>query len=80
MQQLKATIARDLVQGQGEHSPTKELLKQYVPLEGIITTPVLGETSRGARVPVENTMAPRATEAPHATVARRASNKMMMII
>lgn len=58
MQQLKAAIARDLVQGQGEHSPTKELLKQYVPLEGIITPPT-HET-------VENTMVPRATVAPHA--------------
>jgi hypothetical protein len=38
-EQLRASIAKDLVQGQGEHSPTKELLKQYVPLEGIITTP-----------------------------------------
>ena len=49
MQQLKATIARDLVQGQGEHSPTKELLKQYVPLEGIITTPAPDGSSRPTR-------------------------------
>ena len=33
--QLKASIAKDLVQGQGEHSPTRELLRQYAPLEGI---------------------------------------------
>ena len=39
-EQLRASIAKDLVQGQGEHSPTKELLKQYAPLEGIITTPL----------------------------------------
>ncbi len=38
-QQLKASIAKDLVQGQGEHSPTKELLRQYAPLEGVMTTP-----------------------------------------
>lgn len=74
MQQLKATIARDLVQGQGEHSPTKEFLKQYVPLEGIITTPVPDDSSRPARIPVENTMAPHASSrAPHATVASDAT-------
>jgi hypothetical protein len=39
-EQFRASIAKDLVQGEGEHSPTKELLKQYAPLEGIITTPV----------------------------------------
>ena len=39
MQQLKASIAKDLVQGQGEHSPTKELLKQYAPLEWVVTGP-----------------------------------------
>src|SRR5216117_3520597 len=32
-EQLRASIAKDLVQGQGEHSPTKELLRQYTPLE-----------------------------------------------
>ena len=41
-EQLRASIARDLVQGQGEHSPTKELLKQYAPLEGVVTTPASG--------------------------------------
>jgi hypothetical protein len=38
-EQLRACIAKDLIQGQGQHYPTKELLKQYVPLEGIVTTP-----------------------------------------
>src|SRR6266508_6582589 len=36
-EQLRASIAKDLVQGQGAHSPTKELLRQYTPLEGVIT-------------------------------------------
>jgi len=36
-EQLRASIAKDLVQGQGEQSPTRELLKQYAPLEGVIT-------------------------------------------
>ena len=36
-EQLRAAIANDLVQGQGGHSPTRELLRQYAPLEGIIT-------------------------------------------
>jgi hypothetical protein len=66
MEQLKVAIARDLVQGQGEHSPTRELLKQYVPLEGIITTPVSDAAPRYHPAPAENTMAPHATVAPHA--------------
>jgi hypothetical protein len=57
--QLKAAIAKDLVQGQGAHSPTRELLRQYAPLEGIITT---------TPVPVEN------STAPPATVARKAGS------
>jgi hypothetical protein len=79
MQQLKASIARDLVQGQGEHSPTRELLKQYVPLNGIISLP---ERDTSLPEPVENCIAPHATVAqnyktawhdttvvPHATLA-----------
>ena len=64
-QQLRACIARDLIEGQGEQSPTRELLKQYAPLEGIITTPASDIPRLLARAaPVENSMAP------HATVAR----------
>src|SRR5436309_636319 len=63
-EQLRASIAKDLVQGQGEHSPTKELLKQYAPLEGIVTTPAPDIWRRpGSAQPVENSLAPRATVA-----------------
>src|SRR6266581_584657 len=82
-EQLRASIAKDLVQGQGEHSPTKELLKQYAPLEGIITTPAPDVSPRlGRATPVQNSLASHATvaqkehspwhdatEAPAATVA-----------
>jgi hypothetical protein len=61
MQQLKASIARDLVQGQGDNSATRDLLKQYVPLNGIITKP---EQEIQPQISVENCIAP------HATVAR----------
>src|SRR5437773_10482440 len=65
-EQLRASIAKDLVQGQGEHSPTKELLKQYAPLEGLITTPAPDVSPRpGRATPVENSLAP------HATVAQK---------
>jgi hypothetical protein len=80
-EQLRASIAKDLVQGQGEHSPTRELLRQYTPLEGIITQlppDKLPQTRRA--MPVENSMAPHATVAPNdgspwhgATVARDAT-------
>jgi hypothetical protein len=73
-EQLRACIAKDLIQGQGQHYPTKELLKQYVPLEGIITTPASDVSSVPGSVPVENTMAPHATVAPHAlTMAQDAT-------
>src|SRR5213594_4396002 len=53
-EQLRASIAKDLVQGQGAHSPTKELLKQYAPLEGIISTPGPSVSRRpGSGQPVE---------------------------
>ena len=54
-EQLRASIAKDLVQGQGEHSPTKELLKQYAPLEGVITTQAIAPQP-GHALPVENFM------------------------
>src|SRR5688572_26139385 len=80
-QLLTASIANDLVQGQGEHFPTRELLRQYVPLDGILTTPVSDSQPRSGRAtPVENSMAPHATVAPNdcslwhgATVARDAT-------
>lgn len=63
-EQLRATIAKDLAEGQGEHSPTRELLKQYAPLEGILTAPDSDDSSRFRRAAtVENSMAPRATVA-----------------
>ena len=61
-EQLRASIAKDLVQGQGEHSPTKELLRQYTPLAGVVTTPNL-PPQPGRAQPVENSLAPRATVA-----------------
>ncbi len=64
-QQLKASIARDLIQGQGEHTATRELLKQYAPLEGVITTPAAGTSQRPRPAPpVGKTLAHNATVAP----------------
>jgi hypothetical protein len=62
-EQLRACVAKDLVQGQRDHSPTKELLKQYAPLEGIVAPP--GADSSPLVAPVEKSLAP------HATVALR---------
>jgi hypothetical protein len=83
MQQLKASIARDLIQGQGDNSATRDLLKQYVPLNGIVSK---SEPEIRQEMPVENCLAPRATVAqddlpawhgatvvPHATLARHAT-------
>jgi hypothetical protein len=76
------TLAIDL--GQGDNSATRDLLKQYVPLNGIVTKP---EPEIRHEMPVENclasraivapraTLAPRASLAPHATVARGATIK-----
>ena len=67
---MKASIAKDLVEGQGEHSPTRELLKQYAPLEGIVAAPE-GVNSRQSlpAEPVENGMARGATLAQDAESA-----------
>ena len=63
-QQLKASIARDLIQGQGEHTATRELLKQYAPLEGVITSPAGGKSPRSSPTPpVGKTLAHNATVA-----------------
>jgi hypothetical protein len=68
-EQLRASIAKDLVQGQGEHSPTRDLLRQYAPLEGIITrlAPTVSPLPAAAGTyPVEISLAPRATVAQNA--------------
>ena len=80
-EQLRAAIGNDLVQGQGDHSATRELLRQYAPLEGIISKSapyILPEA--GCAEPVENSLAPHATVAPNdsspwhgATVAQDAT-------
>src|SRR6266508_2713025 len=63
-EQLRSSISKDLVQGQAASSPTKELLRQYAPLEGILTTPCPDASPRSVPpAPVEKTMAPRATVA-----------------
>ncbi len=64
-EQLRASIARDLVQGQGRSSPTKELLKQYAPLEGVLSPPTPDSPLKLKPVPVENSTAPLATVAPN---------------
>src|SRR5947208_9773129 len=66
-EQLRASIAKDFVQGQVDSSPTRELLRQYAPLEGIITTPSPNVSPLTTRSwPVENSLVP------HATVAQSA--------
>jgi hypothetical protein len=72
MQQLKASIAKDLIQGQGDNSATRDLLKQYVPLNGIVSKP---DPDIRHEMPVENCLAPRATVASHATHAQYARVK-----
>jgi hypothetical protein len=60
-EQLRAAIANDLVQGQGGNSPTRELLRQYAPLEGIVTKPAPNILPQAGRPrPVENSLAPHA--------------------
>jgi hypothetical protein len=63
-EQLRVSIARDLIQGQGGGSPTRELLKQYAPLQGVVT-PISPEESSPSSPPepVENSMAGGATVA-----------------
>jgi len=61
-EQLRAANANDLVKGQGGHSPTRELLRQYVPLEGIIAQSPPDKLQHTRRAePVENSLAPHAT-------------------
>ena len=63
-EQLRASIAKDLVQGQGENSATRELLRQYAPLQGVVSQPTpRNPVPSGVPEPVENSMAPRATVA-----------------
>jgi hypothetical protein len=50
-EQLRAAIANDLVQGQGGHSPTRELLRQYVLARDLHQTGTghsVGNRTRGA--------------------------------
>ncbi len=92
-EQLRASITKDLVQGQGDQSPTKELLRQYAPLEGIITTPAPSSPRAGLPSPVENSVACHAvvaqnahlswhdaTEAPAATEASPANGARYSIV
>ena len=58
-EQLRAAILDNLVQGKQAHSPTRDLLKQYRPLKGILT-PVLEQEAEAtsddpsdANAPVE---------------------------
>jgi hypothetical protein len=75
-EQLRAAIANDLVQGQGDHSPPRELLRQYAPLEGIATKTAPNILPQAVHLaPVENSLAPRATLARGTTVAQHATNK-----
>ncbi len=63
-EQLRTSIAKDLIEGQGEYSPTRELLRQYAPLDGIVTSHPVAEARLPLPVrPVEKTLAPRATVA-----------------
>lgn len=64
MRQLRASVARDLIQGQGEHTATRDLLKQYAPLEGVVTVPGERKSPRPL-APVEKSMASDATVAPN---------------
>jgi hypothetical protein len=79
-EQLRASIARDLVQGQGEHSPTKELLKQYAPLEGVITTPAGSNVRSGPADAVEKATAHHATVVQGATVAPDATVERLAVV
>src|SRR5262245_1714243 len=63
-EQLRAAIANDHAQGLDGYSPTRELLRQYAPLEGIITKSALEILPKaGCPEPVENSLAPHATVA-----------------
>lgn len=70
-EQLRASMTKDVVQSQGEHSRTRELLKQYASLEGIVTGPEPDESLQSPPAEAaENTLAPHATVALHAVVGR----------
>ena len=58
-EQLRASVAKDLVQGKRNSSATTDLLKQYTPLEGILT-PQVSDTPASPG-PVEKSVAPHAT-------------------
>jgi hypothetical protein len=58
-EQLRASVASDLAQGKRNSSATTDLLKQYAPLEGILTLQVADNPA--SPVPVEKSLAPHAT-------------------
>jgi hypothetical protein len=58
-EQLRASIASDLSQGKRNPSATTELLRQYAPLNGLLTSPVATDPS--SSLPVEKSLAPHAT-------------------
>src|SRR5262245_58422509 len=58
-EQLRASVANDLIQGKRNSSATTDLLKQYTPLEGILT-PQVADTPASASS-VEKSLAPHAT-------------------
>ncbi len=59
-EQLEACVTKDLAQGKRDHSPTKELLKQYAPLEGILAKPI-ADIPPVALSTVEKSLATHAT-------------------
>jgi hypothetical protein len=58
-EQLRACVAKDLIQGKRSSSATTDLLKQYAPLDGLLTPQVADHTP--SSVSVEKSLAPHAT-------------------
>jgi hypothetical protein len=75
-EQLRASILSDLTLGKEAHSPTKDLLKRYAPLEGILTPAVEEGFPPGAttRTPADPLQHVEKSLAPGATLARNASS------
>lgn len=70
-EQLRTSVASDLAQGKRNSSATTDLLKQYAPLEGILTPQVADNPA--SPVPVEKSSVPHATVATPASVASGAT-------
>ena len=65
-EQLRTAIVDNLNQGKQTHSPTRDLLKQYRPLKGILASAIENAHTQSASdltKPVEKSMAPDATVA-----------------